>query len=53
VQDIEKIIQCGRSSTVGLCLLWVDSRLLPAKFRLVAIYELMRNERQRSNLNLA
>jgi hypothetical protein len=32
--------------------LWVDSRLLPAKFRLVAIYELMRHERQRSNLNL-
>lgn len=32
--------------------LWVDSRLLSAKFRLVAIYELMRNERQRSNLNL-
>lgn len=32
--------------------LWVDSRLLSARFRLVAIYELMRKERQRSSLNL-
>lgn len=30
----------------------VDSRLLSARFRLVAIWELMRNERQRLSLNL-
>lgn len=26
MQGVEKIIQCGRSSAVGLCLYWVDLR---------------------------